>query len=67
MTFGNPLGLRSKAHRYIIATYPDGTRHTISKTPYGWLYHPRGSCASPLATAKAEARDEGATITTELI
>ncbi len=60
--FGNSKKLR----RHIIAVYPDGVRHEITKTDYGWKYHPRGSCASPLSVAKLEAIDEGATIKVEL-
>lgn len=59
------FGLRRKQRRHIIAVYPDGTRFEIRKTRYGWQYHPRGSIAFPLECAKAEARDEGATINVE--
>lgn len=58
-----------RRRRVTIATYPDGQRCELRKERHCgrvyWLYHSRGSAAFPLSVAKAEARREGATISTE--
>ena len=62
--FGRPK------RRYTVAVYPDGRRFTFRKVRHGgrayWQYDARGSAAFPLSVAKQCARDDGATIETEL-
>lgn len=56
-----------RRRRQLVAVYPDGVRFVFVKVGKAWCYHPRGSAAAPLAVAKAEAREEGAAIVTELV
>jgi hypothetical protein len=62
--FGGP-----RRRRVTVATYPDGRRFIFKKTRMCgqdyWQFAPEGSAAFPLSVAKAEAKDRGATVTTE--